>query len=140
LVLSDDVGRDGQPAPPPDPEWQADLVLPDEPPCSRPAKPADPSWKPDVVLHDAEDPARFRADESARAGAEPRPTPDLHSSLFQHISARPRRDSDESWLITFSRVVGILLVLVLFAATIWLVYLAWTFDPESVAKGPAVIL
>jgi hypothetical protein len=137
--LHDDVGRDGQPAPPPDPEWQADLVLPGEPPSSVRAKAPCPDWKPDVVLHDAKDRARFREHDSASGGAGPRATPDPHSPLFQNISARPRRDNEESWLITLSRVVGILLVLVLFAGTIWLVYLAWTFRPESVAKDPTAI-
>jgi DnaJ domain len=123
LVLTEDVGRDGQPAPPPDPQWRADLVLDgDECADSRSAQPRDPNWRPDFVLRD----------ETAEA------TSDDYRSLFQRISARSNQDDSDSWAFILIRAIGILIFVALIAATIWLGWVAWTFDPTKAGDRNAI--
>jgi hypothetical protein len=131
LILNADVGRDGQPAPPPDPQWQADLVLIDEMRAeNRPRQPLDPNWAPDVVLLDesAEDAARKIA-----------ATPDAYQSLFQQISARANPEKKENWEVKVLRVIGILIFVAMIVGTIWLCYVAWIFDPKTAAGDPTAV-
>jgi hypothetical protein len=123
LILHADVGRDGQPAPPPDPQWQADLILIDEMRAqNRPERPLDPNWAPDVVLLD--ETAEAASGKTAEA-------PDSYQSLFQQISARANPDKKENWEVKVLRVIGILLFVAMIVGTVWLCYVAWSFDPKS---------
>jgi hypothetical protein len=130
LVLSADVGRDGQPAPSADPTWDPDLIVADEANSDRrPSQPPDPSWKPDIVLNDD------LMDHDARdIAAAPPHSPDAFRSLFQRISAGAPLEKNESLITELARVMRALLILVFVAwivGTIWLCKTLWDESTEA---------
>ena len=106
----------------------ADLVLIDEMHAvNRPERPLDPNWAPDVVL----------LDETAEAASgKTAETPDAYQSLFQQISARANPEKKETWEVKVLRVIGILVFVAMIVGTIWLCYVAWSFDPEVGGRDP----
>ena len=134
LVLTADVGRDGGPAPPPDPEWQADLVLHDATsPNTRPPQPPDPNWQPDVVLLDGRAPGNS-GDPAGAPGGEA----ENYRSLFERLAARSTDENRVNWQSPWIRAIGILVLAALVVGNIWLCWIAWNDDPDPAARAPAV--
>ncbi len=133
LVLPADVGRDGNPAPPPDPQWQADLVLEDEPSSqNRPIPPLDPNWRPAVVFLD--DTSNFDPTTSHRQPATAR---EQHRTLFGRISAPSTDDTTVDWQNPWTRAIGFLIFAALVAANVWLCWIAWSPNPDSTLQHAA---
>lgn len=130
LILSADVGRNGQPAPPADPMWDPDLILADLPASDRrPSNAPDPNWRPDVVLNDES--MDLDAGEGA---AEPTGSHAAYRSLFRRIYAGTRQESDESLVTDLVRVMRAFLILIFVAwivGTIWLCKVMWDESNEA---------
>jgi hypothetical protein len=128
LILAADVGRDGKPAPSPDPAWEPDLILAEaEAPERRSTPPPNPTWKPDVILRDevVDRPARFEA-------CDPPGKPASYQSFLRAIAARAACKSRERWLTRGLRAILALILVACILGTIWLCKVAWD---ESVAAA-----
>ena len=136
LILSADVGRNGQPAPPADPTWDPDLILADQAPSDRrPSQPPDPNWKPDVVLNDDSVDHDTGQECAVSPGSDA-----LYRSLFQRISAGTPQEANESLVTDMARVMRALLILIFVAGivgTFWLCKVIWDESNEAArAKTP----
>ncbi len=134
MVLTADVGRDRGPAPPPDPEWQADFVLLDENSANiRPPQPPDPNWQPDVVLLDG----RAIGDSGDAAGTRTGEEENFRS-LFERMAARSNEENRVNWQSPWIRAIGIVVLAALLAGNIWwLCWIAWNDNPTPAARAPA---
>jgi hypothetical protein len=134
LILSADIGRNGQPAPLPDPAWGPDLILADEAASDRRTSHApDPNWNPDVVLND-----ESVVDETGELAADSPGSPEAYRSLFQRISAGPQEDADEGFVAGLVQVMRALLIIIFVAwivGTIWLCKVLW--DDSNQAEREA---
>ena len=132
LILEADVGRDGKPLPPADPQWQADLILDDETSSqNRPVQPLDPNWRPAVVFLD--ETAGRDSTKSHRATGN---AAEKFRSLFERISARSRDETTVNWQSPWIRTIGILIFVALFIGNIWLCFNAWNAEPDPVKPYP----
>ena len=93
---------------PPDPNWEPDFVLLDEPPRrTRPPRPRDPNWKPDLILLD--DPA---SDAVTTNSADGDVAWKSYRTLFQRISAESRQ-KDSTWQFGWIYAIGMLILLIM---------------------------
>ena len=134
LVLTAGVGRDGGPAPPPDPEWQADFVLLDEISANiRAPQPPKSNWQPDAVL-----PSGRALGESRDAALAAGNTRENYRSLFERMAARSTEENRVNWESPWMRAIGIVVLAALVAGNIWwLWWIAWSDDPAQAARAPA---
>ena len=111
---------------PPDPNWEPDFVLLDEPPHrTRPPRPRDPNWKPDLILLD--DPP---SDEVTTNGADGDVAWKSYRTIFQRISANSERE-DSTWHFGWIYAIGMLILLM---TIVFLgLTLVWT-DPTRVQQ------
>lgn len=116
---------------PPDPNWNPELIVRDEPlPRRRPGGPRDPNWKPDVIL----------VDEGPPPGPLPA-SPDPKHGRVNYIGwlrgflvRTPPKDPDTrtaGWNAS-----GIMALLVAIFLTVWICWAAWRY--ETPAKNPGI--
>jgi hypothetical protein len=112
---------------PPDPNWEPDFVLLDEPPRrTRPPRPRDPNWKPDLILLD--DPASDR--ESTNSADVAWKT---SRALFQRISDESQQ-KDSTRQFGWIHAIGMLILfmmIVLLSLTLF-----WTFSTSERQTEP----
>jgi hypothetical protein len=122
------------PARPPDPAWEPELILRDEPPaCQNPPRPPDPNWNPELILVDGE-----RDGPDLGASGHEFPRRDYHGWVRTVAEASERRGSISSspWP-DWSGPAALLLVVLLLCA---LVYWAATanLEKDDLPASPAV--
>jgi DnaJ domain len=134
LILSADIGRNGQPAPAADPTWEPDLIVADEAASERRVSPPpDPNWEPGFVLKDESPDDETGVEPAGSPGS-----PAAYRSLFQRISAGPPHDADQGLVAGLTQVFRAFLVLIFVAwvvGTIWLCKIMW--EESNDASGEA---
>jgi DnaJ domain len=114
---------------PPDPNWQPDFVLLDEPPRrTRPPRPRDPNWKPDLILLD-EPPSDWETTNSADGDV----AWETYRALFQRISGESQ-EKDSTWQFGWIHAIGMLvlfIMIVLLSLTLF-----WTVSTSDKQTEP----
>ena len=132
----------------PDPNWEPDLILLDEPPDrTRPPGSPDPNWEPDLILLDEEphhgrtpewpdpnwEPDLILLDDEPRHGRlreprDPRVAWQNYIGWLARISGRSLHEdkiSDEKWL----RISGVMVLFSVIILTAWICWAAWSYEP-----------
>jgi hypothetical protein len=107
---------------PPIPNWDPDLIVL--------ARPPDPSWDPELGVLD-EPPSNARAPEPP----EPQAARVRYVAWLGRLSARAERGKS-SWQSGWVRAVGILILMSLIVANLWVCWIAWTRDLEQAEIAP----
>jgi hypothetical protein len=132
LILGDNVGRNGQPAPPADPTWKPEFILTDEATSDRRlSQPPDPNWKPDVVLNEETIGLR-EGEESASAPA----SGTAFRLLFQRIATGPRPVRVEGLSADLNQLLKAVLIVIFMASIVGTIWLGWVLWNESDETGP----
>ena len=116
---------------PPDPDWDPELIIRDEPlPRRRPGRPHDPNWQPDLILGDEEprsgpvsnsrDPRFVRENESGWV-----------RRFMARTAAKGRSSEEPEWHLT-----GVLALVIAIAVTVWICWAAWSYDSSDDKADP----
>jgi curved DNA-binding protein CbpA len=124
LILLDEPPDRTRPPGSPDPNWEPDLILLDEEPHhGRTPEWPDPNWEPDLILFDDE-PRHGRVHEPL----DPRVARRKYLRWLARLSARSRDEDsilDETWL----NISGALVLCSVIIITIWICVAAWNYEP-----------
>ncbi len=115
---------------PPDPEWDAELIVDDRPPpVTRPPVPPDPHWYPELVV---------RADGPPLGLPPARPDPRVarrdYLSWVRKVGDEAAR-REPVWQSRAGRVIGMVILLGILGGNLWLCWLAWKPTSEEMERA-----
>jgi hypothetical protein len=115
---------------PPDPNWDPELVVRDEPPRhARPSKPADPNWNPELIVRDGPPrPAR------PSAPSDPKVARETYVSWLRRVSAQYARREPLGRSRWF-RTIGMIILLCLIIASIAMCWIVWDHAEKMEAEA-----
>jgi hypothetical protein len=114
--------RDGRARRPPIPDWDPDLVVL--------ARPPDPSWDPDLVVLD-ESPRNHRRPDLP----DPQAARERYVTWLGRVAARANRGTSV-WQSGWVSAVGMLVIMGLILANLWVCWIAWNRDLEKARSAP----
>jgi DnaJ domain len=110
----------------PDPNWDPDLIVFDEPlPRTRPGRPRDPNWQPDLILVD-EVPGPSRIPPSPAASS----SRQNYVRWLRRISARSQ-PAVSTTPTTDWNASAIMILLIVVTLTVWIFWTGWSHDASS---------
>jgi curved DNA-binding protein CbpA len=114
---------------PPDPNWEPDFVLLDEPPRrTTPPRPRDPNWKPDLILLD--DPTSDEVPPNSTDGDVEWKT---YRTLFHRISGESLQ-KDSTWQFGWIYAIGMFILLIIIVLLSFTLF--WTDSPADQQTKP----